>query len=253
MKARVDTHSHTIASTHAYSNVHDYIQMAKQEGIQLFCITDHAPPMPDAPHWWHFGNMKVIPHVHDNIAILRGIEANIQSPDIGLGLPDELKWRLDLAIASFHEPVFPPQSLTKNTEAMLAAIESGDCEIIGHPGNPNYPIDQEAVVISAKKHNVALEINNSSFIHSRTGSRPFCESLLAQIKKHDALISIGSDAHIAFDLGNVNHSMDAVNRIGISSSQIVTRSPARFIAFLKEHNRQLSEELMTWVTQFDDE
>ncbi|WP_087025533.1 phosphatase [Thaumasiovibrio subtropicus] len=248
MKIRVDTHSHTIASTHAYSTVHDYIAIAKQKGIELFCITDHAPPMPDAPHWWHFGNLKVIPHVHQDIAILRGIEANIQAPEIGLGLPDELKWRLDLAIASFHEPVFPPASLEQNTEAMIAAIESGDCQIIGHPGNPNYPIDQEAVVLAAKANNVALEINNSSFVHSRTGSKPHCESLLQLIKRHKALISIGSDAHIAFDLGEVSESLRAIQKANIDEAQIVTASPAKFIAFLTSHDRKLSPELLQWAS-----
>lgn len=29
----VDTHTHTIASTHAYSTIHDYIEQAKRKGI----------------------------------------------------------------------------------------------------------------------------------------------------------------------------------------------------------------------------
>jgi histidinol phosphatase-like PHP family hydrolase len=33
---------HTVASTHAYSNLHDYIAQAKLKGIKLFAITDHG-------------------------------------------------------------------------------------------------------------------------------------------------------------------------------------------------------------------
>nr|WP_086938626.1 phosphatase [Thaumasiovibrio occultus] len=251
MKLRVDTHSHTIASTHAYSTVHDYIAHAKLNGIELFCITDHAPPMQDAPHWWHFGNMAVIPHIVDDIAILRGIEANIQAPDVGLALPENLKPRLDLVIASFHEPVFAPQSEAINTDAMLAAITSGECQILGHPGNPNYPIDQEAVVLAAKTHNVAIEINNSSFAHSRVGSKPNCLSLLKLAKKHDACISVSSDAHIAFDLGRFDHSLAAISEVGFPIERIVTRTPKTFLTFLADHGRPLSDELRAWAVHHD--
>ena len=53
----VDLHMHTVASTHAYSTLHDYIAEAKRKGIKLFAITDHGPDMADAPHYWHFINM----------------------------------------------------------------------------------------------------------------------------------------------------------------------------------------------------
>jgi putative hydrolase len=45
----VDVHAHTIASTHAYSTVHDYFYVAKVKGIKLFAITDHGSDMADAP------------------------------------------------------------------------------------------------------------------------------------------------------------------------------------------------------------
>ena len=34
----VDLHMHTVASTHAYSTLSDYIAQAKQKGIKLFAI-----------------------------------------------------------------------------------------------------------------------------------------------------------------------------------------------------------------------
>uniref|UniRef100_UPI001EF93DE3 PHP domain-containing protein n=1 Tax=Citrobacter koseri TaxID=545 RepID=UPI001EF93DE3 len=49
----VDLYMHTVASTHAYSTLHDYIAEAQQKGIKLFAITDHGPDMADAPHYWH--------------------------------------------------------------------------------------------------------------------------------------------------------------------------------------------------------
>ncbi|EHD6843902.1 phosphatase, partial [Salmonella enterica] len=34
-------------------------------------------------------------------------------------------------------------------------------------GNPKYPVEVNAIAQAAAKHHVALEINNSSFLHSR--------------------------------------------------------------------------------------
>lgn len=64
----VDLHMHTVASTHAYSTLSDYIAQAKQKGIKLFAITDHGPDMEDAPHHWHFINMRIWPRVVDGVA-----------------------------------------------------------------------------------------------------------------------------------------------------------------------------------------
>ena len=47
MRYQVDTHAHTLASTHAYSTIHDYIAEAKRKGIIIFAITDHGPEMAD--------------------------------------------------------------------------------------------------------------------------------------------------------------------------------------------------------------
>jgi hypothetical protein len=47
---------------------------------------------------------------------------------------------LDLIIAGFHEPVFPPQDKATHTEAMIATMASGAVHIISHPGNPKYPL-----------------------------------------------------------------------------------------------------------------
>ena len=255
MKILCDTHSHTIASTHAYSTVHDYFRDAKRNGLQLFSITDHAPSMPDSPHFWHFGNMKIIPRVVDNIAMLRGIEANILNSPFTEGneryvdLPNGLLPYLDFAIASLHEAVCPPSTIKDNTRAIIRAIESGVIQIIGHPGNPNYPILQEDVVKAAKDNNVLLEINNSSFTQSREGSIPYCRSLIEFIEKHNWKISLGSDAHISFHVGLFNEAKRALQDIGFTEENIVTQTPARFLSFLTEHGKGTEVEMANWLKQ----
>lgn len=129
----VDLHMHTVASTHAYSNLHDYIAQAKLKGIKLFAITDHGPDMADAPHYWHFVNMRIWPRLVDGIGILRGIEANIKNTDGEIDCTGPMLTSLDLILAGFHEPVFAPQDKETNTAAMIATIASGNVHIISHP------------------------------------------------------------------------------------------------------------------------
>lgn len=251
MRILTDTHAHTVASDHAYSTVHDYFRIARDKGLQLFSITDHAPTMPDGAHYWHFGNMKVIPRVVENVAMLRGIEANILEPEGGVDIPEKLHGFLDFAIASFHEPVFSPADEATNTRAMINTIASGHCQIIGHPGNPNYPIDVEEVIRAAKDNNVLLEINNSSFTHSRLGSEPHCRHILEMIDRLDWKVSFGSDSHVAFTLGEFDQAIAQAEAVGFPESRIVTANAPRFLKFLGEHGKTVAKDLAVWAAQFD--
>ena len=58
MKILLDTHSHTIASGHAYSTINEMAYSANKKGLKLLCITDHAPKMPGAPDSVYFRNFK---------------------------------------------------------------------------------------------------------------------------------------------------------------------------------------------------
>lgn len=247
MKIRVDTHSHTVASTHAYSTVNEYVQQAKLKGLQMFSLTDHGPEMPDSPHPWHFGNRHVIPRVIDGVAVLRGIEANICPPDGTLDIPAGLVPFLDFAIASFHEPVFPPADQRTHTLAVINAFETGRCHILGHPGNPNYPLDYAEVIRAAKDNNVLIEINNSSFSHSRKGSESNCLRILELVDALDWKVVFSSDAHVAYSVGATDHCLAKAAQIGFPLERVVNRDAATFLAFLAEHDKPVVAELSDWL------
>ncbi len=59
---------------------------------------------------------------------------------------------LDLIIAGFHEPVFPPQDRDTHTQAMIAAMASGKVHMISHPGNPKFPVDIPAIAEAAARY-----------------------------------------------------------------------------------------------------
>lgn len=188
----VDLHMHTVASTHAYSTLHDYIAEAKRKGIKLFAITDHGPDMADAPHYWHFVNMRIWPRLVDGVGILRGIESNIKNIEGEIDCSGPMLTSLDLIIAGFHEPVFPPQDRDTHTQAMIAAMASGKVHMISHPGNPKFPVDIPAIAEAAARYQVALEINNSSFVSSRVGSEDNCRAIAAAVRDAGGWVALGS-------------------------------------------------------------
>ena len=54
MHLQGDMHTHTIASTHAYSTITENCEWAAKYGMKGIAMTDHAMNMPDSPHIWHF-------------------------------------------------------------------------------------------------------------------------------------------------------------------------------------------------------
>jgi putative hydrolase len=104
---------------------------------------------------------------------------------------------------------------------------------ISHPGNPLFPLDYQAVAIAAAETGTALEINNSSFGYSRCGSRPNCEKLAREIKRVNAPVVVGSDAHIAQGVGEFDLALEVIHAAGIKEEQVVNSSLEKLLAFLR--------------------
>ena len=235
---QVDLHAHTIASTHAFSTVNEYFAEAAARGMKLFAITDHGPEMQDAPHEWHFGNMPILPRIVNGVGLLYGLEANIKNKQGETDCNEKIARHLDIILAGFHEPVLEPQSLEDNTEAMIATIRSRKVQIITHPGNPKYPIDIKAVAQAAKECNVALEMNNSSFLHSRAGSKKNCIEIAKAVKEAGGWVALGSDSHHVSYLGRFNEVVEMLKSIDFPESRILNTTPRRVLDFLEAHGRK---------------
>lgn len=246
MKFEIDTHTHTYASGHAYSTLIENAQRAKQNGLKMFCSTDHAPSMPGAPHYWFFMNQKVIPRFLSNVAVLRGVEANIINVSGEIDIPSEVDNNLDWAIASFHEAVLRPADKATNTETLINVIKNGRIDALGHLGNPNYDIDFRRVIECAMAHNVAIEINNSSLKGmSRVGSNERCLKIAQIAAEVGAFITTGSDAHFCHDIGRFELTSDLIDKAGVPANKVITHTTQQFLAFLSLRGK-------AYIEAFDD-
>ena len=239
----VDPHTHTVASSHAYSTIGEYAAEARRKGVRLFANTDHGPAMPGGAHAWHFANLRVVPRLLDGVGVLRGIEANILDTDGRIDLPEAAADRLDVVLASLHEPVFPPTTSAVHTRALVNAIRGGKVDVIAHPGNPNYPIDVEQVVRAAVEYGVALEINNSSFAGSREGSGPSCLAVAEAARDLGALLVMSSDSHFAGSLGELSEAISLLEEARFPAERTLNVSPGAFLDFLERRGHPAIPEL----------
>ncbi len=238
MKIVVDTHTHTVASGHAYSTLTENAAHAKEQGLQLLCTTDHAPDMPGAPHYWYFNNQKILPRFLSGVGIIRGVEANIRSTEGNIDLPPSSDTLLDWVIGSFHEPVFAPNTVENNTLALINTIKSGRVDALGHLGNPNYPFDIDAVLECAKQYSVAIEINNTSLTgNSRKGSEENCDKIVQAGARIGTLFTTGSDAHFYDQIGNLPLAVNLLKKHNVPETQVITSSASRFLNFLVQRGK----------------
>lgn len=237
MKYPIDIHTHTIASGHAYTTLLENAKYASEIGMEVLGTTEHAPSMPGAPHEWYFGNLKVLPKELYGVTMLYGSEANIIDYEGNIDLPTEIQQKLDVMIASIHDPVMKPNNNPDlNTSAFLGAMDNPYVSIIGHCGNPSFPIHEEEVVKKAKEKNVLIEINNSSLVRSRIGSEKICTKVARLCKEYNVKIILNSDAHCCFHIGNFDAALKMLKSIDMPEELIINRNKTEFFNFIKSRS-----------------
>ncbi len=204
MRDLVDVHTHTIASGHAYNTLMEMVRAAQEKGLKVYGITEHAPKMPGSCHSMYFRNLKVVERRYGDMELLLGVELNILDERGTVDMvPEELE-QMDVAIASLHIPCITPGSREWNTECVVNAIKNPLINIIGHPDDSRYPLDNEAVVQAAKEYHTLLEINNHSLDPAgyRQNARENDLEILRLCKKYRTPVIMGSDAHFFTNVGN---------------------------------------------------
>ncbi|WP_099468770.1 phosphatase [Konateibacter massiliensis] len=235
MKYVLDSHSHTLASGHAYNTIREMACAAKEKGLELLAITEHAPQMPGTCHDFYFSNLKVVNRQMCGVELLLGVELNILDTDGNIDLSEDLLKQMDIVIASMHTPCYALGTMEENTRAYLNVMKNPYVNIIGHPDDSRYPVDMEALVLGAKKHGVLLELNNSSLnpMGARQNARGNDIEMLELCKKHGVSIVIGSDAHTDSDVGRHDLALELIEELNFPEELIVNRSVDELKKYLK--------------------
>ncbi len=234
MKYVLDSHAHTLASGHAYNTVFEMAQAARDKGLELLGLTEHAMAMPGTCHEYYFMNIRMMPREMFGIEVMFGTEANIMDFDGTLDMTQGLLRKMDVVIASLHSPCIQPGTEEENTRACIRAMQNPFVNILGHPDDSRYPVDYEALVLAAKEYDVLLELNNSS-LHpkgSRKDPRENDIRMLEMCRRYEAPVILNSDAHTAFDVGNHAYSDQLLEEISFPEHLIVNRSVAEYKKYI---------------------
>ncbi|MDE6696987.1 MAG: PHP domain-containing protein, partial [Muribaculaceae bacterium] len=138
---QLDVHTHTIASGHAFSTIQEMAMAAKEKGLKLLGITEHAPGIPGTCETIYFRNLHVVPREMYGIKLLFGAEINILDGEGNLDMDDELMSKLDLRIAGIHSLCYKWGTRDENTHGMIKAIGNPYINIISHPGDGTADLD----------------------------------------------------------------------------------------------------------------
>lgn len=235
IKIKTDTHTHTLASGHAYSTIEENLRAGKEQGLELVGITDHFSsffvPSTDFACFGFFINKKALPEVWHGVRLLFGAEVdivdlkgNLFGHDLYIPYPNKngvkltyeegILNRLDYLIASVHFKDFAANStVVENTELYIKALEHENVKILGHIGRSGLEFDIDEVVKAAKSLNKMIEINEASFGHGET-VRERCLKVALACAKYGTKIAVNSDAHSSFEIGkypNTEHFLDEID------------------------------------------
>ena len=235
MEILVDTHSHTIASGHAYSTLSEMARAAAAKGLQALAITEHAPQLEKTCGLFYFMNYDVIPRQMNGVQLLMGAELNIMDSDGTVDLPEDVCKGLDIAIASIHPPCYQSEATVENnTRAYVEVMKKPYINIIGHPDDSRVPVDYEVLVKTAKETGTLLELNNSSLRpqSSRVNARENMLVMLDLCRQYGVPITTGSDAHIDVDAGNFERAKELLEYCNFPEELVVTTDFEKVSPFL---------------------
>lgn len=241
MKLEIDTHSHTLASGHAYSTMKEMAKAGYKHGLKVLALTEHAPQMPGTCGLFYFQNLNVVPRNLCGIEVLLGTEANIMDVEGHVDLPDSVLSSLDIVIASLHMPCFKGnKGIEDNTKACLHAMQNPFINILGHPDDGRFPLDYEQLVLGAKQYGVLLEVNNSSLRPNsfRENAKENVRKMLQLCKKYQVPITVGSDAHVDADAGHMEAALEVIKACEFPKELIATTSLERLRPFLNRYKNK---------------
>ena len=236
MNIEIDTHSHTLASGHAYNTIREMAASASGKGLKGLAITDHAMRMPGTCHSYYFQNLRIVPRQMYGIELLLGTELNILNESGEVDMPQDLLAEMDITIASMHLPCYKGEcSKEAVTQAYLNAMENEYVDIIGHPDDGRFPVDFEVVVREAKRTGTLLEVNNSSLRPGsfRINSMENCRNMLEECKKQGTMVVLGTDSHVDVDIAEYPYAFQVLEEVDFPEKLVANTSLEKLKSSLK--------------------
>ena len=234
MTCKLDVHTHTLASGHAYSTLQEMAQTAADKGLEILGVTEHAPGIPGTCDPIYFRNLHVVPRKLYGVRLLFGAELNILDTKGTLDLDEYYYRMLDIWIAGIHSLCWKGGTCDENTFAMIEAIRNPWTHIISHPGDGTADLHFRPIVLAAKENHTLLEINNSSLNPVRQKTEALANNLeiLRLCKEYEVPVILGSDAHFSGAIAEYDLVLPLLQETDFPEALIVNDKPEFFLDYL---------------------
>lgn len=236
MDIKLDVHTHTIMSGHAYCTLNEMIAEAQKHHLALFGVTEHAPALPGACQLIYFRNLHVVPRQYGDMRLLLGAELNILDYEGNVDITDaHILDGMDHVIAGIHSLCYTDGNRQQNTSALLGAIENPHIHIISHPcDGAASDFDIEAVVRAAKRTGTLLELNSSSLnpVRQKTMAPSMFREMLHLCKRLDVPIILGSDAHHTSAICDYRYALPLLQETAFPDALIINDKPLLFLQII---------------------
>lgn len=229
---RLDIHTHTIASGHAYGTIREMAQAAAEKKLDLLGISEHAPGTPGTCEPIYFSNLQVAPRNLYGVEMVYGCEFNVLN-DGTFSLNKYIE-KLDYAIVGIHSLCYEDAGREKNTDNVISCMKHPKVRFVSHPDDDHTPLDYERLVVGAKENHVALEVNNSSLLkqEKRLNCVENYGEMLRLCMEYEVPVIVSSDAHDPFYVGRFAESCELLNRAGFDRELIINTSVEKFKAHI---------------------
>lgn len=231
MKIIADTHTHSIASDHAYSTITENAEAARQKGLFAIAVTEHCPAMPDSPCVWHIECLGALPRKINGVLILRGAEVNLLDFDGKLDLSEDTLKRLEWVIVSAHGCCIKSGTVEQNNNAWLSVAKNPYVDVIGHCGLLDFPVDYEKVIPEFGKAGKLVEINVASLYR---GGQVYENNIkIAKLcALHKVRVVVNTDSHYCANIGNFDAAIKLLTDINFPEELIINADKKRFTDYL---------------------
>lgn len=233
MEIKLDLHTHTSFSPHAYSTLMENITVAAEKGLEAIAMTNHGPASKDFSHEWHFANLRAIPRKVKDVIVFKGAEATYIDAEGNLDMSDTQLEKLDIVIASGHGPFVRDEINYK--KAVLNAMKNPYVDIMGHIARQSFvftDVDCDEIVKSAKGNGKLVELNSSCFLKKVESFYENSKKLMIACKKYCTPIVVNTDAHFCTFVGEFGEPLKLLEEIGFDEELVMNTSLDKFMGYI---------------------
>ena len=219
-----DLHSHTDQSDGS-NTIEEMLNAADQKEYEYYCVSDHTQSLTIANGMDEMRLLERIDEIDDlnasgkwKLKILKGAEVDILA-DGHLDIKDDVLTQLDFVTVSIHSRMKDDKKTM--TERVCRALENKNVHLLGHPTGrlllkrSEFEIDLESVFETAKKYNVAMELNaHPQRLDLNAGN-------LRAATKLGIRIAINTDAHRVSELDNMQYGVFEARRGWLEKSNVL--------------------------------